>query len=258
MRVWMPPKLKNKNHYALVMPGSFMGIMILAFLLIISTVLIFQNSEYKPLILLLVCIGITILIIRLAFMLGRYSKKNTLLFCMHQDHLYIIDASMHIRFHRGLSGYVHMAVETYRRLEEIKEGIEKYDELPKEAIEIIKVDSLREWRHHYALVCRIKDAHEKIIRRTYLMMKGYEHEDELRMLLERKRTVSRTVEIKEDHSLFYIFVSMASLFLFIILCFFSHPSVQVLSERLYFPLLGCTFIALYITLYLIVKYRRGE
>ncbi len=95
------------------------------------------------------------------------------------------------------------------------------------------------------------------IRRTYLMMKGYEHEDELRMLLERKRTVSRTVEIKEDHSLFYIFVSMASLFLFIILCSFSHPSVQVLSERLYFPLLGCAFIALYITLYLIVKYRRG-
>ncbi len=27
MRVWMPPKLKNKNHYALVMPGSVMGIM---------------------------------------------------------------------------------------------------------------------------------------------------------------------------------------------------------------------------------------
>ncbi len=75
--------------------------------------------------------------------------------------MYIIDASMHIRFHRGLSGYVHMAVETISASGRNQRGNREMDnELPKEAVEIIKVDSLREWRHHYALVCRIKDAHE--------------------------------------------------------------------------------------------------
>lgn len=259
MKIWMPPQIKEKNHYSIEIIGGIAGIVLLALLLVIgSSFLMIYSSESKEIVALLLCLFITIFIIWLAIKLGRRSKRNTTLFCMEQEHLYIIDVSKYISYHKGLFGHAEMVSETAKRLEEVKKELERDKQLPAEAAEIIQVDNLREHPNYYSLVCKIKNKEDQIYRWTYLMMKGYENEEELRMILERKRFAARSVEIKEERKPLYIFIAAFLFILFVLLCVLSHPYVQFLSDNLYFPFLGLSFLIFCITLYLFIKWRRGE
>ena len=147
---------------------------------------------------------------------------------------------------------------TEDQLKRVKKELERDKQLPAEAAEIIQVDNLREHPNYYSLVCKIKNKEDQIYRWTYLMMKGYENEEELRMILERKRFAARSVEIKEERKPLYIFIAALLLIIFVLLCVVSHPSIHLLSDNLYFPFLGLSFLIFCITLYLFIKWRRGE
>ena len=130
--------------------------------------------------------------------------------------------------------------------------------LPKGADEIVKVLNIKENRTHYAIRCQARHPNKRVTRRTYFLVKGIQHEEILLKELERRKTWENTLEPVENRNPLYIILSGIIFTGCVILCVLSHPAFSKLSEEIYFPCLGASFVMLFPLLYFIIRQRRGE
>ena len=163
-----------------------------------------------------------------------------------------------IQYRRGFPGFARMDRDMRKEKEAILQQMRKEHLMPAGAVEIVKVDSMRERSRNYSLVCRVKYGHGGTGRRTYLLAKGYEDERGLLWELERRKSWQPALEMRKDHTSAYILISVLLFAVCTGLCILSHPSVAYLPQTIYFPCLGLDFVFIWILVYLVIKRRRGE
>lgn len=260
MKVWMSPGIKESNHYAARLAAGIVGIILLAAVLLGGGVfLMFHFEELKLVISVALCLGVTALIIWLAFRVGRKSMQDVTFFVQdEQGRMFVIDARDYVREKRGILGLIHMAADTQKQIEKIKDYVNKMYDLSMVAPQILYVENLKENEDAYVLLCRVRFPGNVEGRRTYFLVKGYEQEQELLWALERQRYRENAWEVKEDKKPFWIFGNSLLLAAAVMVCVLSHPAVGVLALNVYFPCLGIAFLLLTVLIYLIVKRHRGE
>ena len=172
--------------------------------------------------------------------------------------MFVIDARDYVREKRGIPGLIHMAADTQKQIEKIKDYVNKMYDLAMVAPQILFVESIKENGDAYVLLCRVRFPGNVEGRRTYFLVKGYEQEQELLWALERQRYRENAWEVKEDKKPFWIFGNSLLLAAAVMVCVLSHPAVGVLALNVYFPCLGIAFLLLTVLIYLIVKRHRGE
>lgn len=205
------------------------------------------------------CLLASALGIWLAARTGNRALRNAMLFFRdEEDHLYVQDVRQLAGYRRGILGYAQMEREMGRRREEVLRQFEKSGVPPVGAAEILKVDSIREQGQGYALVCRVRYGHGAVGKHTCFLVKGEPFERELLWELERRKDWHPAVELEEDRRPVYILASLAVFFIITGICIMSHPAVALLPIGIYFPCLGLDFIAVWVLVYLIAKWRRGE
>lgn len=260
MKVWMSPGTKKSKHYAARLVAGIVGIILLAAVLLGGGVfLMFHFEELKLVISVALCLGVTALIIWLAFRVGRKSMQDVTFFVQdEQGRMFVIDARDYVREKRGIPGLIHMAADTQKQIEKIKDYVNKMYDLAMVAPQILFVESIKENGDAYVLLCRVRFPGNVEARRTYFLVKGYEQEQELLWALERQRYRENAWEVKEDKKPFWIFGNSLLLAAAVMVCVLSHPAVGVLALNVYFPCLGIAFLLLTVLIYLIVKRHRGE
>lgn len=254
----MSPQTDGKNRFAIRMIVGIIGIVILAIILVLGvTVLTIYTDEYKEMVSLISCILSVALLIFLSVRLGRSFQRDAMIFCKDgEDRLFVMDARQAVQYRRGIFGYIGMMGDIQKRLEVLKQQIERENALPIGAVEIQKVDGIQEHSNCYALTCQVRYQNGRTGKRTYILIKGYEYEGELLRLLERKQLFE--VELKENRNPFFILLSLSIMIIFLLLCVLSHPYNAQLDESFYFPCLGIASAALCSMIYFIIKNRRGE
>lgn len=259
-RVWMSLQTKEKNHYVIRLIAGIAGIILLAFLLVfLCARIMIELDEYKEIVSLLMCIGVTGLIISFSVWLGRTLQRDAMIF--YEDptgRLYVSDVRQYIGYRRGIIGAVQMALLTQRELAGLKKQVERQGFCSDGMTEILKVDVMKEHSGSYSLVCRVKYGEKRTGRRTYILGKGYDNESQLLYVLERKKKWENSVEIAKSRKPICIFLSFLVFCIFAVLCLFSHPYFAKLPQEMYFPSLGCAFAAFCCMIYFTVQYRRGE
>lgn len=256
-KVWMSPNTSQKCHYARRTLGSIVGIVVLMLLLICGgTLLSFYMSWPRELFSIILCLGVTLLAVYLAAMVGRRSVQDaTAFFLTENDRLYIMDARRLSDYrHGGIWGYTTGTLETQRFLKKMAE--EPF--LPAGADEILKVERVKENGSHYTVRCQIRHPNRHVVKRTYLLVKGYEEEEYLLQQLERRKTWEDALEPVENRNPLYMMISIVLFVVFTTLCAMSHPVLAKLPENLYFPCLGADFIVFCCMVYFIIRQRRGE
>ena len=174
-RVWMSLQTKEKNHYVIRLTAGMAGIILLAFLLIfLCARIIIELDEYKEIISLLMCAGMTGIIIFFAVWLGRVLQRDAMIF--YEDpagRLYVSDVRQYIGYRRGIIGAMQMALRTQKELAGLKKQAERQGFSSAGMTEILKVDVMKEHPGSYSLVCQVKYGEKRTGRRTYILGKGY-------------------------------------------------------------------------------------
>ena len=131
MKVWMSPGIKESNHYAARLAAGIAGIILLAAVLIGGGVfLMFRFEELKPVISAALCLLVTALIIWLAFRVGRKSMQDVTFFVQDGAGADVCDRRQRLcaEKKRGIPGLIHMAADTQKQIEKIKDYVNKmYD-----------------------------------------------------------------------------------------------------------------------------------
>ena len=145
-RVWMSLQTKEKNHYVIRLTAGMAGIILLAFLLIfLCARIIIELDEYKEIISLLMCAGMTGIIIFFAVWLGRVLQRDAMIF--YEDpagRLYVSDVRQYIGYRRGIIGAMQMALRTQKELAGLKKQAERQGFSSAGMTEILKVDVMKE------------------------------------------------------------------------------------------------------------------
>lgn len=258
MRVWMSPQTNGKNRFMMRTVSGAIGIIVLGGILIFGTAaLTIYADEYKEIVSLFSCILSVALLIFLSVRLGRSSQRDTMIFCKDdEDRLFVIDARQAVQYGRGIIGYIGMMRDIQKRLEVLKQQIERENALPTGATEIRKVNGIQDHSNYYALTCQVRYQNGCTGKRTYILVKGYEYEGELLRLLERKQLFR--AELEENRNPSFIFLSLFVIIICVSLCVLSHPYNGQLEETFYFPCLGIASVALCSMIYFIIRNRRGE
>lgn len=256
VKVWMSPETGSKSRYGLRMFGGILGIMGLVLLLIGGgTVLMMSRGWPREPVSVAMCFGGTALAVWLAVRLGRRSAQDAMIFFqMEGDRLFVVDARRLVDHGRTILDYAGAAAEVQQFLRRLA----KQPYLPAGADEIRNVESLKENRNSYALICRIRHPNGRMVRRTYCLIKGYEDEELLLRQLERRKSWENALEPAEHRRPFYILLSALFCGGFVVLCVLSHPAVAKLSQNLYFPCLGAAFLSLGCLVYFAIRQHRGE
>lgn len=215
---------------------------------------------------LMICAAVTALLVGLAVRLGRRARRDTLLFCKDDaDRLFVADVRKYVSCRRGILGYAAMDRKTEHILRNLLEpgGVwERWlrTERSLEGVEpqILAVESLRENRRDYGLVCLLQYPGGRIGRQSFQLVKGYEREERLIRELERRQRKENPVEWREDRKPLGIFLSGTTLVLCAAVCVLSHPAVGILSADFYFPFLGAAGISLILLGAFWTQRRRGE
>ncbi len=260
MKVWMSPQTTEKNHYVLHAVGRIIIIVGLALVLTAGiAILTIHTKEHQVPVSLITLLAVVGIIVWLAIRTGQQSLQDALLFCLDENYrLYVIDVRQTVRYQRGLFGYTNMALRIQRNLEAYKQQMEQLNTPPPNAVEILHVNSIRENGTYYGVSCWVQYGNKRKGKHTYLLVKGYENEDELLRILEQKQSWENSVEIKENKGPFFIFLSAVAFVVCAVICALSHPGIGKLPEVLYFPLLGFSTVPFVCMVYFIVKYHRGE
>lgn len=256
-KVWMSVDTAGKNRYALRILGSVLGIAVLMLAITGGAAVLALNfaGDNIKLLSLILCFGATALAVLLAMKLGRRSAHDaTVFFLTVDDRLYAVDARTMVSYGRGIPGYISGAIETQKFLEELAPKLR----VPPGADEIIKVESLRESRHHYTIRCRVRRSGQQSILHYYFLVKGYEDEEQLIRELERRKNWRSSLETADSRYPIYILLSTGAFILLSVLCLLSHPAFGLLPQNIYFPCLGADFIAIACMVCFFIAYRRGE
>ena len=106
-------------------------------------------------------------------------------------------------------------------------------------------------------MCRVLYRNGNRGRRTYILAKGYEDEEELLQRLELKMPLDGAQNPPARLPIYAVLCAVA-LALCIVLCLFSHPALALLPQAIYFPALALAMALLYALVWLLMKWRRGE
>ena len=254
--IWMSPDTGKKSRYGPRTLGGIAGIAALAMLLVCGgTALGLSMGWPMELVSPALCLGCTALAVLLAVGLGRRSTGDaTVFFLMEGDRLFAMDARRLVYHGRGILSQTAAVMEVQQFLRSVAQ--EPY--LPAGADEILKVERIRENRSHYALNCQVRHPNQRVIRRTYFLVKGMENQEGLLRQLERREQWENAWEPAENRMPFYSLLSFLACGGFAVLCVLSHPAVAYLPQRIYFPCLGAAAVALCCTVWLVLRQRRGE
>lgn len=260
MKIWMSKQTNRRNLFAAHTIAGMLGILLLAALLIAGTAaLVLASEEYKEASALLLCLLVSAVLIFLACRLGRSRLRDAVIFFKDdEERLYVLDARQSVPYRRGFTGSIRSSMEIQQKLDGIKREAERKGTVPPEAVEILKVERIKEHAGSCSLVCRIRRDQGQAGKWTYHLIRGYEGEEELRYQLERKRTWTGAVLPEKNRNPLGIFLSLPAFVLFGLLGLGSHPALALLPQKLYFPCLAGTALSLYSLIYFLVRQRRGE
>lgn len=259
MKIWMPPQ-KAKNRFAVHTLAGISAILALAFLMIaVSALLTISAGENGKVLSLFLCLLTTAVIVLLALQLGRILRREATLFCQDDSgRLYVLDVRRLVRYQRGFIGMIQTSSEVQKLIPAVRRQIEQEGMAPTAASEILGVERITERSGSYSVVCRVHHPNGHTGRYTCVLVKGYEQEDLLLYMLERKRLWRSSIEPKKNRNFIGILISLIFMILCSAVCIFSHPNVGVLPRSVYFPCLGIDMAAVYSMIYFIVRHRRGE
>ncbi len=252
MKIWMSPQTEKRNPSWVRFAAAVAGLVLLALLLVMGGLELVRRL-HLPLqtSLLALCLLITVLLVFLAYRLGRRNARNlTAFFLDEQDRLFAVDLRWLLPRGRG-------TYHDWKQLQQWADRIRAGQVLPAEAVEILRVESLRENPGDYALVCQVR-RHGRIGKRTLMLMKGYEDEDWLVRELERRR--SWDSNLAEDSDRRPVLPAAGALVLGtgVLGAVFSHPALGRFPQNIYFPCLAVALAGIVMLAYWIVKQHRGE
>lgn len=265
MKVWMSENTKQNNYYAIRLLGAIVGCVILGLALTFGSIWFTLYMGWSIQIVGLgVCYAVPALIVLLIMRISKALHRDTLIFCQDDnDSLFVINAEMYARGGRGLAGITRKAVETQQVLEKFKQNriLEKHMSQEKSLhgleIQIVSVEKLKAtWDGHVA-ACNVRYPNGNCGKQTYIINKGYEREDELLSVFERKRYNGGSPEVKENKNPVGIMISLLALLACVVLCALSHPAVGRLPQVIYFPCLGLAHVPLCLLVHFIIKQNRS-
>ncbi len=180
MKVWTPTENGEKTHYAGMAVLGIFGIVALAMLMSIAlAVLSITLGMSKTLIFLFYLLG-TGVTVWLAFLLGRRLHREEILFCLdEQDRLFIIQAGMYMDYRRGIWGYSRTSIEIQKKIERMKKQMLIEHKVPAIAMQILKVERLKERTDGFTIVCHVHTGDGRAFRRKWTVSGKYEYEEEL-------------------------------------------------------------------------------
>ena len=256
MKIWFPPQTDQKSRYAFhALAGIAMILLLALFLILLTAYMTLFSEAYQAAVSLIFCMLSVFLILFFSLKLGQRLQKDTMIFCQDDDdRLYVIDVRVFSRSRRALLSVFDME----KRINEMRQQLERNHRVPDTATEIVTIDALKEYRDYYSLVCQTRIQGRQPETHTYLLMKGYEDESSLFLLLERKRVWEHTARLKKNRNPFGILISLLVLIAFALLCLGSHPYFGTLPREIYFPSLFFAMISLSVMVYFIIRQRRGE
>ena len=234
-KIWISNPTRHGNRYAWRVAGKVVGTVVLAMALLIGlTFLALWLHWPMGTVSLVVCLGITALVIWMALRIGRQASRDTLIFCQdREDRLFVIDARKFVPYERGILGFFSMAAHTQKILRNLTQSgvLERY---------------------------LVRYPHGGEGKASYRLIRGLEDEAGLLRALESLREAEHLVEPRKNTQPARILASGVFLAALVALCALSHPAVGQLPDTLYFPCLGLSIVALWIFLYFVIKQRRGE
>ena len=254
MKVWLPSQSHGRRTFSLRLAGGVLGIAVLGSLLAVGgSVWVVRQEQPKEVSLLVLCLVVSALLVWLAVRLGRgFAREVTVFFLDDQNRLFWADVRRSIPFRHLFR--IRAQVSLQRQLEQIRDS----RQVPPGALEILKVESMRENRNDYAVRCQVRRG-GRVGRATCILMKGYEDEDWLVRELERRKIGENRWELPgEERSRFAIGLALLALLVGACLCVFSHSAVGILPFSVYFPALGLAAMGLVALVYFGVRHRRGE
>ena len=263
MRIWTPPGGGGKNRYALTAVGGSLAIGAFAAGAVSGGILLaFRLGWSMEAASLILCLLVTGAVLGLTAALGRRLLSLSLLFCMDDaGRLYAVDARKYAARRRGMASAaaVQQAVRALaapggileRRLREERglTGLEP---------QLLRLEGLRERRGSYALRCLTRFPSGRAALRSWILVKGYEGEEELLRALVRLPGPESGAELSGGDPFPHLLLSAGALAILLALCVASHPAMGRLPLELYFPTLGLTFLAFCRVLWLLLKRYRGE
>ena len=254
-RVWISRDSRRKSRYALRTLGGIFGIAVLAMALTIGgTVLGLSMGWPMEWVSVLLCVGVTALVLVLAVGVGRRSTGDaTVFFLTEEDRLFVMDVRQ--RTGQGWLGHSHAvrAMRTQRFLRQLTQSPERLSG----GDEILQVEGIKERRRDYALRCRVGRPGGRTVSATYFLTKEMEDREELLRQLERREGWNGSPELVENRKPAYILLSILAFCLFCALSICSHPAVGLLPGRIYGPCLGAAFGAVCCGVWFGLRQHRG-
>ena len=255
-QIWMSRDTQRKSRYGLRMLGGIFGIAALAVVLVGGGMILgFSMAWPVEVFSLVLCVGVTSLVFVLSVRLGwRSVEDTTVFFLTEEDRLFVINA-------RCMADYGRSMVSNaagFLKIQQFLRGLAQSSYLPEGVDEILRVERIKENRAHYALICQVRCPNQRVIHRTYFLIKGMEDQEFLLRQLERREGWSGSPELKENSKPVYILLGVLVCCAFGILCVLSHPAIARLPQSIYFPCLGAAFIALCCAVWFAIRQHRGE
>lgn len=259
MKVWLPPQAQKGPGYAV---KQVVGVLALVGLGLATAVGAIPLALYfhwpVPIAAFFGCVAATALCIWGAVCLGRSAGRDALIFFqIENNRMFVLDVRSMVRYRRGLAGYIGTAAEVQKYLAVIRKEMVKGRVPSGAGVQITAVENIRERANSYALVCRVLYRNGNRGRRTYILAKGYEDEEELLQRLELKMPLDGAQNPPARLPIYAVLCAVA-LTLCIVLCLFSHPALALLPQAIYFPALALALALLYALVWLLMKWRRGE
>ena len=232
-QVWMSRDTQKQSRYSLRTLGGILGIAMLALVLVLGgTALGFMLGWPMRLVSVGLWLGVTVLLVALALRLGQNAVRDaTLYFLTRDDRLFVADA-------RQLAGMGHSALDwakgTVRVQQRLRE-MARSPVLPAAAEEILRVEQIRENRTGYAVTCQLRRFDQTVTRHTCFVIRGLEDQETLLHLLELREGWSGSPELRENHTLHGLLLSILAAGVAGVLCVLSHPAVGQLPVGIYYP-----------------------
>lgn len=255
-KVWMSPDTAKQSRYGLRTLGGVIGIAALLVLLVLGgTVLSFALDLPREIFSLVLVCGTTALAAMLGYRLGWRSVRDaTVFFLTEDDRLFVLDARTMARHGLSVLSYAEGMMETQAFLRRLAE----HPFVPRGAVEIVKVERMRENRTYCAIRCQVRGENRRVTRCTCFLVRGLAQEELLLRQLERRLRWQSAWEDTGSRNLRGVVFSAAALAGFAALCVFSHPAQGRLPQAIYFPCLGAAFAACAALACFVIRYRRGE
>ena len=187
MKMWAAADPMQAKRYTAVHVAGILGIGAVTVTLSLLQGILYIWLGMTEMMSLFFCLLTVALVLWLALLVRRYSRRNSLFFCLdEQDRLFAVDVLQMMRPRKGLVGYGEMALEVQRGIELLREQVLVQKTVPARAELILSVERLKEKEKDCVLVCRVQNVDGREYRRRWMIVRGYEEEEILLWQLRRR------------------------------------------------------------------------